>query len=205
MDFTPSQCTALLDAARQVIRATLRGETPSLSSLDDPALLQPAGCFVSLHALETHRLRGCVGRLDAAQPLLHALAAAAVNVLRDPRFRNDPVTLEELPLLELELSVLAPLRPVTNVLEFDLLTDGIHLTCAGRSGCFLPQVARETGWTHEQLLTRLCTEKLGLPGDFWKQDTARLSVFTTRIIGPTPFESREQATPIGSGEISSQS
>jgi len=39
----------------------------------------------------------------------------------------------------------------------------IYLTLNGRSGVFLPQVARETGWRRDQLLDRLCTEKDGLP------------------------------------------
>ena len=60
--------------------------------------------------------------------------------------------------------------------------------CGGRTGCFLPQVARETGWTREQLLGRLCSEKMGLPAAFWMQAGAQLMTFTTLIIGPEPFE-----------------
>ena len=120
MDFTPEQRGAVLDLARVAIRARL--ESASDSDLGagaaarpaagvDPFLLRPAGCFVSLHQLHTHRLRGCVGRLEATGPLVEVVRAVAVNVLDDPRFSGDPVRLGELAGLELEVSVLSPLQP----------------------------------------------------------------------------------------------
>jgi AMMECR1 domain-containing protein len=72
-------------------------------------------------------------------------------------------------------------------MDFELLTDGIHLTIGGRVGVFLPQVARETGWLREQLLARLCTEKLGMPPTAWQLPEAKLQIFSTRILGPVPF------------------
>ena len=111
----------------------------------------------------------------------------AEAVLDDPRFRVNPVTLEELPELELEITVLSPLEPAANPLDFDPLQHGIYLHCQGETGCFLPQVARETGWTKEQLLSRLCSEKMGLPADSWRSPAARLSRFAATIIGPEPF------------------
>lgn len=214
MDFTPEQCRTVLNLARATIRDTLgsaagTGSAPSAEFAltefasrtiaiaiapapptpppIDTALLRPAGCFVSLHHLNTRRLRGCVGRLDATSALVEAVRSAAISVLGDPRFYDDPVLLHELPELELEVSVLSPLRPARGPLAFDLLNDGIVLTCGRRSGCFLPQVARETGWSREQLLDRLCTEKMGLPPHAWREPAARLSVFTTVTIGPEPF------------------
>ena len=79
--------------------------------------------------------------------------------------------LDELPMLSIEISVLTPLRDAAHALDFDLHADGIVLTCGRHSGCFLPQVARETGWTKEQLLGRLCTEKLGLRESAWRDAT----------------------------------
>jgi len=155
--------------------------------LADATLYQPAGCFVTLHTLHGRRLRGCVGRLDAARPLLEAIFATSLSVLEDPRFRYSPVYLEELSELELEISVISPLRPVEHPLAFELQSEGIYLTVGRRSGCFLPQVARETGWTREQLLERLCTEKMGLPCSAWQNAEAQLAVFSTVMVGPEPF------------------
>jgi len=176
----------ILDLARAFVRRSL-GVDDALPPFDAEALRQPAGCFVSLHTLQG-RLRGCVGRIDASQPLLEALESASEQVLQDPRFAEAPVRAEELAWLEIEVSVLSPPRPAPHPLAFEPLTEGIYLTFGKRSGCFLPQVARETGWTREQLLDRLCTEKMGLPASTWRHAQAQLHVFSVDVIGPEPFE-----------------
>jgi uncharacterized protein len=188
VELTALQQQTLMDLSRQVIRKSLAGESSVSFAVPDPALHQPAGCFVSLHRLVTHKLRGCVGRLEANGPLWEMVAQTSMNVLRDPRFTEEAVTIDELPELSLELSVLSPLQPAASPLAFDPQKDGIYLMCCGRTGCFLPQVARETGWSREQLLGRLCSEKMGLPPTFWMQAGAQLMTFTTLIIGPEPFE-----------------
>jgi AmmeMemoRadiSam system protein A len=196
VDLTPDQCRLLLDAARVVILGKVRGDDPApsaiLSSLtpartDDPVFWQPAGCFVSLHEIGTHRLRGCVGRIEADRTLLEAVRSAARSVLRDPRFDDDPVQPHELERIELEISVLAPPRPCPSIEQYQPLRDGIIVHFAGRTGLFLPQVARETGWSREQLLARLCSEKMGLPADAWQDEEARLETFSTLILGPEPL------------------
>jgi AmmeMemoRadiSam system protein A len=154
---------------------------------DEPELLQKAGCFVSLHEKQTHQLRGCIGILESEQSLRETLAAAAEGVLKDPRFVTQPVMLEELAQLEIEVTVIGPMRPAASPLDFDPMEHGIFLTIGTRSGCFLPQVGRETGWTREQLLARLCTEKMGLGGDAWKRADAKLRVFNAQVVGPLGF------------------
>ncbi len=125
--------------------------------------------------------------MDASKPLINAVAHAAASVLDDPRFAYFPVTLGELPDLTLEISALSPLKPAPDPLSFDPLNDGIYLTIVNRHGVFLPQVARETGWDKEQLLARLCTEKMGLDYNAWQSPDAKLETFSTLIIGPAPF------------------
>jgi AMMECR1 domain-containing protein len=93
----------LLDFAAQVIRNQVCPSAPDPKPLvfpQDPALKEPAGCFVSLHVLQTHTLRGCIGILQSDRPLLETLAAASEGVLKDPRFTHNPVTINELPQLE---------------------------------------------------------------------------------------------------------
>ena len=187
MEWTPELQSEVLDLTRRYLREAAGGDAPARAEGLSPALLSPAGCFVSLHSRAGNHLRGCVGRVDATRPLKEALRAAAVAVLDDPRFSTHPVRLEELPELEVEVSVLSPMRPAASPLEFDPREDGIYLTCRGRSGLFLPQVGRETGWTREQLLDRLCSEKMDLPGDCWREAGAQLQTFSVQIIGPAPF------------------
>ena len=193
MTLSVGQQAMLLELARTFIRRAVGGSAIVVPQEIDAALRQPAGCFVSLHTLSDRRLRGCVGRIDASHPLIEALRSAAVHVLHDPRFAANPVCLEELPLLEIEVSVLAPPRAASGPFDFDPLQDGIYLTFGARSGCFLPQVGRETGWSREELLNRLCVEKLGLPHTTWRHPYARLHVFSVLVIGPEPFETAASA------------
>src|SRR5687768_9896117 len=146
MEIPLRQRQLLLDIARSAIVHALRGEAQGVAPRPsaDPVLNIPAGCFVSLHELEAHRLRGCVGRLQSEDPLFRTVFETAVSVLNDPRFRGQAVMAEELPRLSIEISVLSPLKPAENYRDFDLLNDGIYLICPGpegqRTGTFLPQV-----------------------------------------------------------------
>jgi AmmeMemoRadiSam system protein A len=188
MPLSCEQQATILNLSRAFVREALLARAPQCPPDCEPWLRDPTGCFVSLHALDGRRLRGCVGRIDASQPLIEALCSASVHVLRDPRFTRDPVRLEELPLLEIEVSVVSAPTLAAGPLAFDLLNDGIYLSFGTRTGCFLPQVARETGWSREQLLERLCVEKLGFPQQTWRHPDARLHTFSVVVIGPERFE-----------------
>lgn len=186
MIIPPEHARRMLLLAATTIRNSLGrcDELPIVSSISQ---YTPSGCFASIHRHANRALRGCVGRINSNEPLLDMVRAAALGVLDDPRFSNYPVTLMELPELDLELSLLSPLLRKESPLDFDPLTEGIYLTYANRSGLFLPQVARETGWTREQLLDRLCLEKMGLPAIAWRDPRAMLQTFTTVILGPESF------------------
>ncbi|MEA2734448.1 MAG: uncharacterized protein QOE14_899 [Humisphaera sp.] len=176
----------LTDAPAGNVAAANATATPDPEPPADPALTARAGCFVSLHERITHRLRGCVGRLDPDLPLWQVVRVTAGEVLRDPRFASMPVMADEIALLELEVSVLSPPREAAGPLDFEV-TDGIYLIFGSRSGFFLPQVARETGWTKEQLLNRLCEEKLGMDQHAWRKPDAKLFTFKVEVIGPEPL------------------
>lgn len=82
------------------------------------------------------------------------------------------------------MSVLSPLRRVSRPEEVDIARHGVVVEQGARRGVYLPQVARETGWSREELLTRLCCEKAGLPADAWRCG-AILYVFTVEAFsGP---------------------
>ena len=173
----------------EVIRRKLSGEiSGQLVVPNDPNLAKPAGCFVSIHRRDDHALRGCVGIMDTGKPLVQVLVSASEAVLTDPRFANHRITLQELPELELEVTVLGPLTRRPSPLDFEPSTEGIYLTVGERTGCFLPQVARETGWKRDQLLARLCTEKLGLAPDAWKHPSIVFQVFSADVVGPVPIQ-----------------
>lgn len=196
MNLSETHQQTLLTAARTGIRDELRGIGQStIPETNDPVLLVAAGCFVSLHESKTHRLRGCIGRLQSPEPLIKNIYASAHSVVHDARFAHNPVSIAELGRLDLEVSVLSPLLPAEHPLDFDLVNDGIYLMCAGRTGTFLPQVARQTGWSREQLLARLCTEKMGLLPTSWKDPSTKLLKYQAVVIGPVPFLEKGQVAP----------
>jgi len=185
MQFSLEQQETLLNIARDAIRRTLSRE-PLISPSIEPGLDLNAGCFVTLHERGTHRLRGCIGRMRSEEPLAKTVQDLAADVLQDPRFGDWRVQLDDLANIDIDLSVLSPPVPAESPLDFEPLVQGIYLTIGNRTGCFLPQVARETGWTREQLLARLCSEKMGLSPTAW-QGGGKLETFTATIIGPVPF------------------
>jgi AmmeMemoRadiSam system protein A len=191
MHLNETQRGQLLDLARHTIRQALNALSIQ-SKLDidrhDPAFQSHAGCFVSLHELTSDRLRGCVGCLQSNHPLIETVERTSRDVLEDPRFVSEPVHAFELTSLSIELTLLSPLRQTLSVLDFEPLSEGIALELDGRVGCFLPQVAHNTGWSREQLLAHLCMEKLSLPHNAWQRPDAMLKKFNTEIIGPEPFD-----------------
>lgn len=187
MTLSTHQQRQLLDLSRAIIRRTLGDSSAKEPAIIDQALETQASCFVSLHNLDDQHLRGCIGQIRADGPLKQSVIEMSEEVLDDRRFRSTPVQLGELSRLELEITVLSPLEKAAGPLDFELLEHGIYLECAGATGCFLPQVARQTRWSKEQLLNRLCAEKMDLEASAWQRPQARLYRFTTLIIGPEPF------------------
>ena len=111
-----------------------------------------------------------------------AISAAS----QDPRFR--PVSTEELRNLEYEISVLSPLRRIGTADEIILGKHGVQVSKGFHHGVFLPQVATETGWSKEEFLGELCSQKAGLPRDCWKDPDVNLEVFTAEVFS----EEKEQ-------------
>ena len=130
-----------------------------------PVFESRVGVFVTL--TEYGHLRGCIGHFGEDVPLgrlTEEMARAAA--FEDPRFR--PVTEDELCDIELEISVLTPLKRITDISQFDYGRQGIYIKKGGRSGTFLPQVAKEVNWTKEEFLGHCSQDKAGLGWDGWR-------------------------------------
>ncbi|MEK8022714.1 MAG: AmmeMemoRadiSam system protein A [Candidatus Hydrogenedentota bacterium] len=168
----------LVEFARASVHAAVtRQPIPPAPALD--ILKQKRGCFVSLHKRD--RLRGCIGNFVADVPLAEMIPSmAAAAALSDPRF--DPVRADELDELSIELSILTPPARISSVREIRPGIDGILIRGArGKSGCFLPQVATETGWSAEEFVRRCLTEKAGLPADAFIKGEATIEIFQAEI------------------------
>ena len=107
---------------------------------------------------------------------------AEASAHRDPRFLFDRLRPEELKELTIEISILSPLERIADPLDFELGRHGIYLKQGGATGCFLPQVATETGWSKEEFLSQCAYSKAGLPPDGWKEPATEVYRFTCEII-----------------------
>lgn len=171
----------LLQVARNAVKAAVSGKKSAPVSSDDPALNEHCGCFVTLK--NRNELRGCIGMFTSDKPLIQLVSDMAVSSsTQDSRFFSDRITPREVDELDLEISVLSPLKRTDNPLSLRLGIDGIYIRRGYASGCFLPQVADETGWNKEQFLSYCCSHKAGLPPDAWKDKKTEVYLFTAEII-----------------------
>lgn len=195
--FSDQERTMLLALARKSIELEFEGkELPKLAGLP-PALETKAPAFVTL--TNKGRLRGCMGMFDWSQPVWQVVAdRARESAFRDPRPGLGDVTKEELPEIEIEISVLSPLRKLDDPLSIELGRDGILLRSVDRrrGGTYLPQVATETGWTKEEFLSHCCSSKAGLPGDAWR-DPKQVTVYAYRAEVFSEGELRAKARAAG--------
>lgn len=170
--------TELLKLAKDTVESYIRTQTiPSYKPIL-PGVELHRGAFVTLK--ERGQLRGCIGRFEPDIPLYSVVQQMAVAAAtQDPRFR--PVSPGELDKLEYEISVLSPLRKVKNAYEIVTGKHGVQVSKGFHGGVFLPQVATETGWTKEEFLSELCSQKAGLPRDCWKDPSVTLQVFTAQV------------------------
>ena len=107
---------------------------------------------------------------------------AVSAVLDDTRFAHNRIRLSELEDLMIEISLLSPLKRIENPLDFELGKHGIYLRKGRRNGCFLPQVATETGWPKEEFLSQCCHVKAGLSPEAWRDKDTEVYVFTVEIV-----------------------
>ena len=175
--FTEEEKKAMVAAARSSIYSALRldydGDDTPVGILKEKGY----GVFVTLHL--NGRLRGCIGRFSSSSTLhatIREMAQAAA--FEDPRFPS--LSRNEAHQIDIEISVLSPLKRISSIDEFKLGRDGIYMIKGSRHGTFLPQVAKETGWTTEEFLGHCASEKAGIGYYGWKD--AELYTYQTEIV-----------------------
>ena len=153
----------LKEIAYESIRDSLDGKP--IRNAPHATLNVKCGAFVSLH--KHGRLRGCIGHFGEDYPLYEIVAEmACAAAFEDPRFT--PVRREELDDIDIEISVLTPMRRIQSLDEFELHRHGIYIRKGYRSGTFLPQVADEVNWTKEEFVAHCSQDKAGLGWDGWR-------------------------------------
>ena len=135
------------------------------------------GVFVTLH-LDGH-LRGCIGRFTSSSSLHATIREMARSAaFSDPRFPS--LTRKEASRVDIEVSVLSPLKRIHSIEEFKLGRDGIYMIKGPYHGTFLPQVAEETGWDTEEFLGHCARDKAGIGYYGWKD--AELYTYQTEVV-----------------------
>ena len=175
--FSEEEKKGMVAAARASIYSTLgleyEGDDTPIGILREKGY----GVFVTLHL--DGRLRGCIGRFTSSSSLHATIREMARSAaFSDPRF--PALSRQEAPKVDIEVSVLSPLKRISSIDEFKLGRDGIYMIKGSRHGTFLPQVAEETGWNTEQFLGHCARDKAGIGYDGWKD--ADLYTYQTEVV-----------------------
>ena len=175
--FTDEEKRAMIATARSAICSSLRidydGDDRPVGILKEKGY----GVFVTLHL--DGRLRGCIGRFSSDETLYATIREMARSAaFSDPRFPS--LSRNEVHRIDIEVSVLSPLKRIASIDEFKLGRDGIYMIRGSRHGTFLPQVADETGWSTEEFLGHCARDKAGIGWDGWKD--ADLYTYRTEVV-----------------------
>jgi AmmeMemoRadiSam system protein A len=174
---TSAEREVLLALARQSVIAATHGRVIP-EPVAEGILARRAGAFVSLH--DHGNLRGCIGQIDASRTLAHVISqCAAAAATGDPRF--DSVRPDEVPNLDIEISILSEIERVIDPETIEVGRHGLIIEQRGHKGLLLPQVAPEFGWDRHTFLAHTC-QKAGLPMDAWKTG-ASIFRFEAEVFG----------------------
>jgi AmmeMemoRadiSam system protein A len=176
MSLTKEERELLKVIAREAIEKALLGK-PEPQREISAALKEKGGAFVTLK--KRGELRGCIGYTRAVMPLYETVRTVAVDAaFCDPRFPC--LQKEEWGDIDLEISVLTPMKRIKSVDEIRVGEHGLFIEHGSHSGLLLPQVATEYGWDRTTFLEYTCT-KAGLPRDSWKSKETAIYVFSAEV------------------------
>ncbi len=175
---SPQDRQRLLCCARETAVHTLgaaKGPPPEKPSVEG----RFGGAFVTLWRGST--LRGCIGSFVATCDVAATIRELTRSSLKDPRFTSNPIKAAELAELTIEISILSDAKPTDDPASLVPGQHGIIIRRCGRSGCFLPKVALERGWSAEEFLSTCCSMKAGLPADAWREPDTEVLVFEAQV------------------------
>ena len=177
-------CKECLFLSRRTLHAYIRNQKmlpPYIPEHEE--LREYRGAFVTLK--RSGQLRGCIGYVEGIKPLWQTIEDCTIAAAsQDPRF--PPVRPDELPEIEIEISVLSPMKQISSIDEIEVGQHGLIITKGPFRGLLLPQVATEYGWDKIRFLQHTCI-KAGLPPDAWKEG-AQIEVFTADVFSESEYD-----------------
>ncbi|MFO7928439.1 MAG: AmmeMemoRadiSam system protein A [Candidatus Humimicrobiaceae bacterium] len=169
----------LLQIAKETLMNIVYGRKPPEFDIDDHILNTKCGAFVTLHM--NGSLRGCIGNITAETPLWKTVRKMAVEAaLHDPRF--PPVSPPELNEIDIEISVLSPLKKIENISEIEVGKHGILIKKGYQQGLLLPQVATEYNWNRTQFLENTC-QKAGMDKNCYENGDCEIYIYSATVFG----------------------
>jgi len=167
--------TALQLARTAVVEGVSHRQVPDVFPREG-IFAERHGVFVTLHV--RNRLQGCIGVIEASEPLGEAIVRCAASAaLEDPRFA--PLRTDQLGELSIEISLLSPMEPIVPE-SIEIGHHGLIVRLHAQRGLLLPQVAIEHRLTRQQFLEETC-RKAGLRHEAWRDPEARLFGFTCEV------------------------
>ncbi len=182
----------LLNLARLAIKAYITDTQIKVTKPDDQIYKEKKGLFITLNIDE--ELRGCIGYIKPYYSLYKSVKELAVSAaFKDPRF--PPLTEEEFELIDIEISVLSELIPVSTdkLDEIEIGRDGIYIVGTYGSGLLLPQVAVENNWDKITFLKNLC-HKAGIPPKSYLSGLYNLYRFSAEVFSEKMLKTVDKQT-----------
>jgi AmmeMemoRadiSam system protein A len=176
MNLSPHEKEQLKQLARQTIEGVLFDRDKSEFEPTE-TLKEKRGAFVTIKKKDL--LRGCIGYLKGVLPLYETIREMAIQAaFRDPRF--NPLQKNEWKDIDIEISVLTPMKKINDVSEIEVGVHGLLIEKGPYSGLLLPQVATEHHWDSMTFLENTCY-KAGLPKDAWKSKDVVIYIFSADV------------------------
>ncbi len=177
-NLTKEEKINLLKLARQAIEKELFGKSDIKLNTGFPIYQEQRAAFVTLH--KKGQLKGCIGHIIAQDTLINTIKDMAYSAaFRDPRF--SPLSKSEYNDIDIEISVLTPLKKVKSYEDVKVGVHGIIVSKGFYKGVLLPQVATEQNWDAETFVKHCCL-KAGLPSDEYKREVD-IEIFAANVFG----------------------
>ena len=166
-ELTPEDKKQLLIIARSALELYIKENSlPEHKETEITTANQnKVGAFVTLY--KNDELRGCIGHIESDNPLYKTVQSLTIaSATRDYRFKS--VHQDELGEIEIEISVLTPMKKISSIDQIEIGRHGIYMKKGYKTGTFLPHVASNTDWTLEEFLGKCARDKAHIGWEGWK-------------------------------------
>lgn len=156
-DLSSEKKEYFINLARKSIKHYLENEKIlKIDYFQYPELNIVGSIFVTLTI--DGELRGCIGSLHPHMLIGDAIIDYSVKAaFDDPRF--PPLSLEELEKIDIEISILSPLKKILDISEIKENVHGVYVKKGFLSGTYLPQVWEHFNGNKQAFLKSLFDEK----------------------------------------------